>query len=358
MRRLTAALLLMLAFSLPALAEQPLELPSETVHAIVEAMLRAAIGADFAEEERLRSDMPEDEQLARSEALAAHRAATFPWVMAAFGAEQETILDYLYPEQEMEPTAAPTPVPTPRPAWQPQAAYEQMLTGPLGWEYISYLEQLGAYGAEAGLALTREIVELWLAEIDADALTRVNAHYSLWLYMPDSQIDYPVVHGPDNGYWLYRLFSGDYNRAGTLFVDYRNLRDFGDPNTLIYGHNMRNNSMFGDLTEYQQQAYFDTHPWHVVITPEAVYIAEAFAGYATSRDDHCYDIAISGEEDFLAFVAKALEKTDFLSPVLPVPGDKLLTLSTCAYMFDNARYIVLDRLTFVREFGVEAEFAE
>lgn len=349
--RLTAALCTLMLLCAGALAEQQTEtIEPETVRAVVEAMMRAAIGADFDDEERARKDMPPEEQMLRSEALAQHRRVTIPWVMASFGATEETILDYLYPEEEAEITATPTPLPTPRPAWEPQAAYDQMLTTYLGWEYVSLLEQMGASGAEACLALTQEICDMWLAQIDHEALRRTNKYYSAWIYAPDTQIDYPIVHGPENSYWLYRLFNGGYNSAGTLFFDYRNLEGFRDPNTLLYGHNMRNNSMFGDLTEYQQQAYFDTHPWHVMITEEKLYIAEAMAGYATKRDDHCYDIAISGEKDFIEFVDAALRKTDFVLGASAKPGDKLLTLSTCAYMFDNARYIVIDKLTLMRKF--------
>jgi len=358
MSRCCALILMLLAglFS-RAYAQQPQEIPPETVHAVVETMMRAAIGADFDVEERLRKDMTQREQIERSQALAAHRAVTFPWVMAAFGADQETILDYLYPNQE-KPGAQPVSSPAHRPAWEPQAAYDAMLSDSPGWEYVSYLEQMGAFGAKDGLELTQEICRLWLEQIDPQALERINRYYSMWIYMPDSQIDYPIVHGPDNGYWLHRLFNGEYNSAGTLFVDYRNLKDFQDPNTLIYGHHMRNDSMFGDLTEYQQQIYFDTHPWCILITPQEVYIAEVFAGYATRSDDHCYNIAISGEQDFLDFVLKAQEKTDFVSLIAPVPGDRLITLSTCAYMFDRARYIVIARLTQVKDFLEKPRFIQ
>ena len=186
-------------------------------------------------------------------------------------------------------------------------------------------------------------------QIDPEKLISINDKYACWIYSADTPIDYPIVHGPDNQKWLHSLFDGSWNSAGTLFIDYRNLGAFQDPNTIIYGHHMRNDSMFGTLTEYEDQAYYEAHPWLLLIEADRISVVQLLAGYTTSKYDHCYDIAISDEDDLNAFVEEAMEKSDFVSDVTVEAGEALATLSTCAYVFDNARYIVIGKLTPVCE---------
>lgn len=81
-----------------------------------------------------------------------------------------------------------------------------------------------------------------------------------WLYCPDTVINYPVVQSDDNEYYLRRLMDGSSNTAGTLFADYRCSPDFSDPHTVIYGHNMKNDTMFGILPEYGAQEFYEPHP--------------------------------------------------------------------------------------------------
>lgn len=331
MRRLMA-ILLVLALPYWAMAEEPAEYESEWVHAAVEAMFRAAAGCDYEEERQLRREMDADET-ARSQKLAEHRKMTLPWLMAAMGAGEECLLEWLYPEESADGEKR---------IWDAQAAYEAMCAG--GGDYAEMMAEVGGVDAETALEASRAICAQWMAEVEHAALKEINGDYVFWIYSADSPIDYPVVQGEDNSTWLHRLFNGGRNAAGTLFVDYRNLEGFQDPNTLIYGHHMRNDSMFGTLTDYGEQAYFDAHPWFVVLSAEGNYIVEAMAGYVTNRNDHCYDIAISDEADFKDFVDAAMQKTDFQFGANAASGDRLITLSTCAYVFDNARYIVIGKM--------------
>ena len=82
----------------------------------------------------------------------------------------------------------------------------------------------------------------------------------------------------------------------------------------------------------------------LMISNHEIAVLEMFAGYTTSKRDHCYDIAISDENDLRAFVDEAKQKSDFSCGVEPLAGDRLVTLSTCAYAFQNARYIAIGRL--------------
>jgi len=233
---------------------------------------------------------------------------------------------------------------SPEPEWTTEDAWEAMQTNAKGQAYLELLAGHGAQEMESALKLTQEAVSVWVGGIDHEELRAMNGDYAFWLYGPGTQIDYPVVQGQDNALYLNRLFNGRRNSAGTLFVDSRNLPEMQDPNTLVYGHHMRNGSMFGSLTDYEEKGYFDAHPYFLAVSEGEICLMEVFAGYTTSDRDHCYDIAISDDEDLKAFVEEAKAKSDFETDVEIIPGDRLMTLSTCAYAFRDARYIAISRL--------------
>ena len=88
--------------------------------------------------------------------------------------------------------------------------------------------------------------------IDFDSLRSINEDVIGWIYMEAlPEISYPVVQGEDNNFYLHQTYEKNYNFAGTIFIDYENKRDFSDCNTLVYGHNMKNGSMFGMLKKYR-----------------------------------------------------------------------------------------------------------
>ena len=89
-------------------------------------------------------------------------------------------------------------------------------------------------------------------KIDFEGLQAVNPDVIAWIDIPGLSISYPVVQGIDNAYYLHHLFTGEYNSSGSIFADWHNQPDFADPNTIGYGHNMNNGSMFGTLSHYQE----------------------------------------------------------------------------------------------------------
>ena len=361
----------------PAATSEPKYAPAgitgEEIGAFVEMMFGAAAGTDTETEAELRAEMPEEEIRARNAENAQYRARTLPWLMEAFRPEEteaEAAARALQEEmQAAEPTAEPTPEPTPErigsedglPAeteaeaaeeeiiWTAEDSYAAFSERERGREYLAQMAEMGAADMETALQLTREICGMWMAQVNHAALERMNSDYACWIYAPETPIDYPVAHGADNNRYLKRMLNGGRNSSGTLFIDYRNLPDFQDPNTLVYGHHMRNDSMFGSLTEYVAQAYFEGHPFLLVTGENGIYILEAHAGYTTTERDHCYDIAISDEEDMKAFLREAEQKSDFESGLEIDPAERLATLSTCTYSFRNARYVVITRLTPVWE---------
>lgn len=332
---LVLAALLAIGHAAGALAEMTQE---ETDALLIEALFNAAAGTALQDERDALEGLSDEEQTARQEEWAAYRTFTRVWLTAALAQESDEAVKA--PEQAEEAEEAETDETEPT----CEEAFERLRENALGQAYIA---MLSGEDWQSCLEETRIVAARWLEGINAEQLSAMNGDYACWLYAPDTPIDYPVVQGEDNSYYLHRLFNGEHNACGTLFIDYRNLSDFQDPNTLIYGHHMRNGSMFKAITYYAEQSYFDSHPYMLIATPEKLYLVELLAGYTTSKDDHCYDIAISDEEDMQAFVSEACAKSNFQAGLEILPGDRLVTLSTCAYAFENARYIAIGRLTAV-----------
>ena len=179
--------------------------------------------------------------------------------------------------------------------------------------------------------------------IDFDALLDRNKDVIGWLYCPDTVINYPVVQGKNNDRYLRKDLDGKYLVSGTLFADYRNGELNEDANYIIYGHNMKNGTMFSSLAKYKQQSYYNQHPIMYYLTPDGNYKLELFAGLVVKRDDKIY-LPNQSEEEFTELIEKYRAKSTFKTNVELEYSDTIVTLSTCSYEFDNARYIVIGRL--------------
>ena len=188
-------------------------------------------------------------------------------------------------------------------------------------------------------------------EIDFAALKAVNEDVVGWLYLPDTVISYPVVQGEDNSYYLKHLIDGTYNVNGCLFMDYKNQRNLMDDNTLIYGHHMDSGKMFASLVKYKNQEFYDAHPVLYFLTEDVVYQIELFAGYTTTADSGAYMISLSMREEKIEWLKEMFHSSDFFADVTVSALDHIVTFSTCAYDFQDARYVLHGKLT-VMEAGV------
>lgn len=176
-----------------------------------------------------------------------------------------------------------------------------------------------------------------------------------WITGEDTPIDYPVMHTDNNEYYLSHLYSGEENRYGALFVDCRNTGLFTDPNTVIYGHNMKNDAMFGSLMGYKDQAYYEEHPTMTLYTPDGDYTIELLSGTLESGDREFVWFRFESEEDFTGYIQSLQSRSTFSSHGTAVPGDRLVSLCTCTYEQNNARYLVVGRLLPVSESGAQDE---
>ena len=179
-------------------------------------------------------------------------------------------------------------------------------------------------------------------EVDFDKLKSVNEDVVGWIYvdaLPD--ISYPIVKGKDNQTDLHQTYEKNYNFAGTIFVDYENSGDFSDCNTLVYGHNMKNGSMFGHLKKfreddklYKQDKYF----W--ILTPERNYRYEIITAYTTGVNSDTYTLFKGPGEEFEKYLETIKGYSEIQTDDTDLTiKDRIVTLSTCTGN-ESTRFVV------------------
>lgn len=176
--------------------------------------------------------------------------------------------------------------------------------------------------------------------VDFNALLVRNPETVGWLYCPDTAINYPVTQTDDNMFYLHKDIDGNYSSYGTLFVECLCQKNFKSLNSIIYGHHMNDGNMFAKLVNYAKQDYYNQHPVFYLNTPDMNYRVELFSGYITDMDSDTYSIDFTSAEENQAWLDKIISQSTFESSVAVKPGDKILTLSTCTYEYDNARFVV------------------
>lgn len=161
-----------------------------------------------------------------------------------------------------------------------------------------------------------------------------------WLYCANTGLNYPIVQTAEEGgeYYLYRDIDGSSNKNGTVFLDWRCSSTFTSQNNLVYGHNMKTGRMFAPIVKYRDQSFYDAHPYMYLYTPNQLYKVNLFAGMVTPGDSTVYNYSLTSD-----YIKECISSSTFKSSV-GTPTGNILTLSTCAYDYDNARYVVMGEL--------------
>jgi sortase B len=179
-------------------------------------------------------------------------------------------------------------------------------------------------------------------------ITSINEARNNWiayLSVPGTNIGHIVVQGEDNEFYLHRDIFGEPNVNGSLFMDYRNTPDFGDPSTIIFGHNMRNGTMFHNLRYFMEQPFVRANPHIRVITPRATLVYEIFATFSTTIDFDYIQVFFNDPYEFEELINELIAHRYFDIGTTPSRFDRILILSTCANRQENTRFVVAARLT-------------
>lgn len=165
-----------------------------------------------------------------------------------------------------------------------------------------------------------------------------------WIYGEDTAISYPVVQGENNAFYLSHMADGRSNSSGAIFMDVRNQAHTPLSNEILYGHHMKNGSMFAGLLRYKKQSYYETHPSFYYITEEKSYRLEILRAGVTTGTSDIFRSAFRTKLDRAEY-EKEWAHINVLTPVFDeVPDAPLMTLSTCSYEMADARFVVQGQL--------------
>ena len=134
-----------------------------------------------------------------------------------------------------------------------------------------------------------------LPEIDFDGLRAINKDIVAWIQIPGIAVDYPVVQGKDNEHYLHYTFDGKANKAGSIFLDYRTRPDFTDSKVILYGHNMKDGSMFSNLKKFENVDFQKNHKTVYLYLPEKTLYMEVIECKRVSMSNAVYDLGIQDE---------------------------------------------------------------
>lgn len=173
-------------------------------------------------------------------------------------------------------------------------------------------------------------------------LTSINGDIKAWINVANTNIDYAVVQASDNDYYLRRSIYKKYSYSGSIFMDYRcNIWDESKKNIIIYGHNMKSGSMFHQLEKFKKEDFFkDESNIITLYTSEGTITARVFSVYVTDTSFNYLFVSFSNDEAYKEYLDSIVAKSMFTSPVSVFTEDRIITLSTCDYDFDDARLVI------------------
>lgn len=177
--------------------------------------------------------------------------------------------------------------------------------------------------------------------MDFNYLLGINPEVVGWITVEGTNIDYPMVQAEDNEKYLRMTLTGEWNNAGSIFVDYRVAQPFVSENTIIHGHNQRNNMMFHELVNYADENYFNSHQRILIYTPDGgCSTYQVFAFYKTPKTSVTYDCTYEDARVYQLYLDYIAEESWYHNGTQVTTDDRIITLSTCSNEWDDTRYVV------------------
>lgn len=208
--------------------------------------------------------------------------------------------------------------------------------------YSEYQKGSAEYDKVQDIAIKQNKEKADEFTVDFEALQKLNSDVVAWIRFEEpSEINYPVVKGKDNEEYLTRTFEKNDNKLGTLFIDMDNSKEFTDMNTFIYGHNMKNGSMFAKLMKYKEEQYYKDNPYFYIYTPdgkEAKYQIYS-AGVVKDTSDN-YKKTYAAEGEFQAYLDTLKSSSLYDTGAQVDVNSNLVSLSTCTNVKDDERFLV------------------
>lgn len=177
-----------------------------------------------------------------------------------------------------------------------------------------------------------------------DELQKINRDIKGWISIANTRVNYPILQAKDNEYYLERSYDRKVIINASIFMDFRNNPSEFNENTILYGHNMKDGSMFHDVINFKKKDFFNKNKIISIDTPNGSYNWEVFSVYVTDVKFDYLITQFSDKKEYSGFINTISNKSMFKSTVKVTSSDKILTLSTCSYEFKNARTVVHAKL--------------
>lgn len=169
-------------------------------------------------------------------------------------------------------------------------------------------------------------------QVNFDELKKINSDVVGWILIEDTSINYPIVKGKNNSYYLNHSYDKKWNGAGSIFMDYNSSSNFTDYNTFIYGHHTKNGTMFGELYNYMNYEFYKDHNIIYIYTPEGNYQAEIFSAYIDSTESDSYSQNYSDLEEYIEYINLVKSKSKYKTNVdIDSQIDRIITLYSCSH---------------------------
>lgn len=171
-----------------------------------------------------------------------------------------------------------------------------------------------------------------MIDVDFSNLTKINSDVAGWIYVEGTDISYPIMYSGDDETYLRTTINKEHATAGSIFLEGYNLPDFSDSHSIVYGHNMRNLSMFGSLKLYKEnEDYYDSHRYFQIITPKAKMRFEIFSYFDTEPASWVYTVPYYDNQEFSDYIDELISHSYIKLDNYDIDySDKVVTLSTCS----------------------------
>lgn len=181
--------------------------------------------------------------------------------------------------------------------------------------------------------------------LDFNQMREMNKDMKGWIYIPGTKVSYPLLQGKDNQEYLHKTYDKKSSIFGSIFIDFRCDANLGDSHAIIYGHNMKNGSMFGGLKQYNKEAFYKKHKYIYVFQQEQVLKYEVVSAYKTGVTSDTYQLEFEGNKRYKDYLDMILANSFYQTGEGLSVKDKIITLSTCTGE-DDFRFVVHGKLVY------------
>ena len=178
-------------------------------------------------------------------------------------------------------------------------------------------------------------------DIDMTELKNINSEIKGYILIPDTKVSYPIAYSTDELKYLNYDIQNNKSRSGAIFIEPSDTPDFEDFSIIIHGHNMINDTMFGQLNEYvDDEAFFNKHPYIYIYSEDTIYLYRIFSSDTIEDGSSTYRLSFMSNKNMMNYIQERADASIFKPEIIPTKTDSIITLSTCSNYGETLRTIV------------------